>query len=124
MLQPGNFFNTCVSRIILRGDLFAHHLKYEDAIKDYSLVVARDSSPIGLEKRAAVYILTKQHAKAIKDLKRAAEMNSDYWYSIGYTIELTNQLDSAIIYYDRYLRFTEDKKLRLHVDSLIEENRK
>ena len=64
--------------------------------------VAANYNPVSLERRASVYILQKNYQLALVDLKDAAKLNREYIYSIGYTYELMGELDSAILYYERY----------------------
>ena len=96
-IDPGNL------RLYLsKGDLYTKHGKFSDAIREYSFGVAANYNPVSLERRASVYILQKNYQLALVDLKDAAKLNREYIYSIGYTYELMGELDSAILYYERY----------------------
>lgn len=104
--------------VIYKGDLYMRHGNIENAIKEYSHAISNGYVPIAFEKRATAYIKLEKYTNAINDLKVAASYNSDYYYSIGYTFELMKKYDSALSYFKKYLIFSDNLKVKLHIDSL------
>lgn len=90
-----------------KGDLLYKNDSLDEAVKEFTK--SGINFPTSLTARARAYLKLKQYKECLKDLNKAAEINSDFYWNIGNYYEVVNKKDSALFFY---------KKLFAH-DSVI-----
>jgi tetratricopeptide (TPR) repeat protein len=105
---------------LYKGMIHAELERYPEAIEEYSIVIDAEPFPIALDKRAKVYIKTKQLEFALNDYKRAYLVNYDYSLQVATTFELTNKKDSALKYFQIYLEhYPTDTAVQQKIKDLL-----
>jgi tetratricopeptide (TPR) repeat protein len=100
-----------VDLIIALGRAQAQVWRYHDAIETYArgMKIAPDNAML-YRHRGHRYISTRQFDKAVKDMKRAAQLNDqdfDIWYHLGLAHYLKGEFASAAEAYRRCLAVAE-----------------
>lgn len=103
-----------------KGMIYAARNNYTTAIEQFNKSMSMAGEfPLALAQRAQSYLKLKHYEKAIADLKKAANFNYDYNLDVGLTYEQLNVIDSAIVYYEKYLVYYPQKvKVKEHINSL------
>lgn len=96
-----------IELIIALGRAQANIWRYQDAIETYSRGIRVDAKNAMLYRhRGHRYISTRQFDKAVRDLKKAAQLNEqsfDIWYHLGLAHYLKGEFASAAQAYERCL---------------------
>ena len=103
---------------VLKGQVFEAHMQYDSALNEYNFVIFRIPYPNALDKRATLFIKLGRYENAIKDYKKAYEVNYDFSYQLAKTFELIKEKDSALKYYHIYLEHYPDSILQKKINLL------
>ncbi len=89
---------------LYKGMINVKQKKYDQAIEEYNYLIDVEPFPLALGKRAEVYVKTNKPDLALNDYKKAYSLNYDYSLQVATTFELINKKDSALKYYQIYLK--------------------
>jgi len=84
----------------IKGDIYYRIDSLQKSITEFT-TVGVDYSPKHLAARASAYLKLKQYDNALTDLKKAAEINSDFFWNIGNYYEVIGNKDYAISCYTK-----------------------
>lgn len=103
-----------------KGMIYAAQDRHSEAIEQFNKSMSMASEfPLALNQKAQSFIKLNNFNSAIIDLKKAAELNYDFNYQVARAYEQMDLIDSAIVYYTKYLdHYPEKTKVREHLSSL------
>ena len=90
---------------LYKGMIYAKQKKYNEAIEEYNIAIEKEPLPLGFEKRAEAYIQINKFDFALNDYKKAYSLNYDYSLYVARTFELMIKKDSALKYYQIFLKY-------------------
>ena len=82
----------------IKGNIYYRIDSLQKSITEFT-AAGVEYAPKYLAARAGAYLKLKQYDNAIADLKKAAELNYDYFWNIGNYYEVIEERDVAISYY-------------------------
>lgn len=99
--------DTCSKCFLYRGFAFKALNDYDNALKDFNLLINLDTREgVGYANRASIYYIKKDYNNALKDFTKALELDSSskvLYNPICHMLFVTGQKDKACIYYNKAL---------------------
>jgi tetratricopeptide (TPR) repeat protein len=87
----------------IKGDIYYRVDSLQKSLIEFTIAAQAYNmrTPKDLAARAGVYVKLKQYDNAFADLKKAAELNYDYFWNLGNYYEVIGNKDSATSFYNR-----------------------
>lgn len=87
----------------IKGDIYYHIDSLQKSVTEFTTAgqAYNMETPKDLAARAGAYVKLRQYDKAFTDLKKAVEINYDYFWNLGNYYEVVENKDLAISCYNR-----------------------